>query len=826
MIPFLMSLAAWATPTEFEIPTIAEGRVAKVEFVGYQNIDVAALYNVVSVREGVIVTPDLVRSSIRALHSTGYIDDVRVDLRDGVIRFVVSEKPAIRSWKIRGNKEFADDVLTELIEEEDLRVVNEAQVGTLISKMRDKYLEKGYYLVEITPIYEEVAQGQVELIFDIIEKQKVAVKRLEFTGNENVPDSKILPYLQTRPAGPLPFLGSGAFNELLLENDVQIIRSVLMEEGFAEAKVDPPHTFLSMDKRFIYISINIEEGIRYRLGSVTVEGDIHPEEGLSEAAMQEIIAGASAKNLTERWNKSKDPGSGWEKGISTPFSFASNRPPLKKGDVFKRSTLQMVMKELSDLYGDRGYAFANVVPLTRPNKETGEMNIVFQIQKGKKVRIDRIDIIGNDPTVDTVVRREIPISEGDWYSGSGIEDARMRLMRLGFFEDVNITTPRAKNLDELDLKVDVIEQPTGSFSVGAGFSNLENFMFNANISKNNFLGRGYTMSIAANLSSVRQQGNLQIYDPYFLDSRWTMRIHGYSISRQFIEDEYQRGGSIAVGRYLDKRDDLRLEFNYTFEDTGLTSIDAYKEKLLGGKLYRNGLTSTAGISFIADKRNNRIMPTRGIYSVLSANLSGGISNGEGQLLSLLGGDFNFYELKFNMRVYQPLVASEMLIFRYNGTLGYLGSTDGQVIPWIHRYRAGGINSIRGYNWFSLGPSLRAQGTNSNGTQSFFSGSDDPESVEDRLVVGGTQTWINNVEIESPILRAAGVSLVVFFDAGSAFGDPWGNGSINFTDLRLSYGGGIRWNSPMGPLRFEYGIPIFRRPGERESVFDFSMGSLF
>jgi outer membrane protein insertion porin family len=454
------------------------------------------------------------------------------------------------------------------------------------------------------------------------------------------------------------------------------------------------------------------------------------------------------------------------------------------------------------------------------------MNIVFQIQKGKKVRIDRIDIIGNDPTIDKVVRREIPIAEGDWYTGSGIEEARMRLMRLGFFEDVNITTPRAKNMDELDLKVDVVEQPTGSFSVGAGFSNLENFMFNANISKNNFLGRGYTMSVAANLSSVRQQGNLQIYDPYFLDSRWTLRVHGYSISRQFIEDEYQRGGSLAVGRYLDKRDDLRLEFNYTFEDTGLTSIDAYKEKLLGGQLYRNGLTSTAGISFVADKRNNRIQPTRGLYTVLSANLSGGFSNDSDQLVSLLGGDFNFYELKLNMRLYKPLVESEMLIFRYNGTLGHLGSTDGQVIPYIHRYRAGGINSIRGYNWFSLGPSLRAQGANSNSTQSIFSGSDDPESAEDRLVVGGTQTWINNVEIESPILRAAGVSLVVFFDAGSAFGDPWGNGTINFSDLRLSYGGGIRWVSPMGPLRFEYGIPINRRPGERESVFDFSMGSLF
>ena len=826
MISLFLGALAWAAPTEYEIPTIAEGMVSKVEFVGYQNIDVAALRQAIMIKEGTVLTPELVRSSIRALHATGYIDDVRVDVSKGYVRFLISEKPAIRSWKIRGNKEFADDVLTELVEEKELRVVNESEVGSLIQAMRDKYLEKGYYLVEITPIYEPVAPGQVHLIFDIQEKQKVAVKRLEFTGNESVPSSKILQYLQTRPAGPLPFLGAGTFNELLLENDVQIVRSVFMEEGFAEVKVDPPHTFLSMDKRFIYISINIDEGIRYRLGNITVEGDLAPEEGLSAKAMEEILAGEKAKNLTERWNNSKDPNSGWETGIASPLSFATARTPLREGDVFKRSTLQIVMKELSDLYGDRGYAFANVVPITKPNKEEGVMDITFQVQKGEKIRIDRINIIGNDPTLDKVIRREIPIAEGDLYSGSGIEDARLRLMRLGFFQDVNITTPRARNQEELDLNVDVVEQPTGSFSVGAGFSNLENFMFNANISKNNFLGRGYTMSVAANLSAVRQQGNLQLYDPYFLDSRWTLRVNGYSISRQFIENEYQRGGSFAIGRYLDKRDDLRLEFTYTFEDTGLTSIDAYKEKLLGGQLYRNGLTSTAGISFVADKRNNRIQPTRGLYTVLSANLSGGISNGSDQLVSLLGGDFNFYELKLNTRWYQPLVPSEMLIFRYNLTLGHLGSTDGKVIPYIHRYRAGGINSIRGYNWFSLGPSLRAQGTNSNSTQSYFSGSDDPESVEDSLVVGGTQTWINNVEIESPIFRAAGVSLVVFFDAGSAFGDPWGNGSINFNDLRLSYGGGVRWVSPMGPLRFEYGIPINRRPGERESVFDFSMGSLF
>ncbi|MEC7985858.1 MAG: POTRA domain-containing protein, partial [Myxococcota bacterium] len=519
-----------AKPAEYEIPTIAEGLVERLEFVGFENIDEAALRYAVRIQAGSTLDPNQVRSAIRALYATGYIDDIQVEmLENRTLRFYIKEKPAIYAWKIEGNSEFEADVLNELVEDENLRVVNQAQIQKIVQAMREKYLEKGFYLVEIKPRFVPVSSDQVELIFDIDEKRKVSIQRISFSGNENVPSSKIRQYLQTREAGPLPWLtGSGNFNEALLENDLQIIRSVFMEEGFAEVKVGQPHTFLSMDKRFIYINIDIEEGLQYKLGSIDVSGDLVPEEGLTQSAIAELLNGATAKQISDRWRRYQKDGDGWEKK-SEILSFQARRPPLKKGDVFKLSSLQMVMKEIADFYGDQGYAFANVVPITKPNKETGEMNITFDIQKGKKVRINRIDIIGNDPTLDMVVRREIPINEGDLYSGSGIQDARMRLMRLGFFEDVNITTPRSANPDELDLKVDVIEQPTGSFSVGAGFSNLENFMFNANISKNNFLGRGYTMSVAANVSSVRQQGNLQIYDPYFLDSRWTLRVHGYSI---------------------------------------------------------------------------------------------------------------------------------------------------------------------------------------------------------------------------------------------------------------------------------------------------------
>ena len=166
-----------------------------------------------------------------------------------------------------------------------------------------------------------------------------------------------------------------------------------------------------------------------------------------------------------------------------------------------------------------------------------------------------------------------------------------------------------------------------------------------------------------------------------------------------------------------------------------------------------------------------------------------------------------------------------MIFKYNGTIGRIQSTDGTVVPYIHRYRAGGINSVRGYDWFSLGPYIRASGYKGAGSN-IFAGSDDPTSAEDRLVVGGTQTWINNFELEIPIVPQAGISTVFFFDAGNSFGDPWGTGHINVSDLRMAYGFGVRWFSPMGPLRFEWGFPVNPRPDERQAVFDFSIGSLF
>ena len=824
-------------PPGFETPVAAQGVTSEIHIVGLRRVEEAVIRTAITSRVGEPLAGWMIQRDIKAIYNTGLVDDVSAEITPSgagqILTYVVREKPAVREIKLEGNKKMDEDTLKEAVDIVNFTVLSETEIKRNVAALREKYLDKGYYLVQINPKITPVGNDQVDLTFEIDEGRKVLVQQIDITGNEGVPDRKIRRFLQTKQAGPIPLLtNSGTFREENLEADVQIVRSVFLEEGYVDVAVDEPKVYLSPDRRAIYITIHVEEGPKYQLGAIKVRGDFVPEEGLTQPAVMQVVDGDVAKTVRQRWERAKKRSpdgvapEGWDIDPKDGLLVFNDRhPSMKTGDTFKLTTLQTTLGEITDLYGDQGYAFANVVPETRTDPEAKVVDITFAVQKGEKVRIGRIDITGNDPTFDKVIRREIPLNEGETYSTSAIKEARARMDRLGYFEEVKVNTPRGSASDVLDMKIEVTEKPTGSFSVGFGFSNLENFMLTGNVSKNNFLGMGYTMAADVNVSKLRQQFNLSFYNPYLLDTRWTTSLNLFSVSRQYVEDEYQRGGSFSIGRYLDRRDDVRLNLDYTFQNTGLTTIDAYRESLLGGELYRNGLTSTAGISLNVDKRNNRISATRGVYATASADLSGGFRINDDEVLSLLGGDFNFVELKGNLRTYYPVSPKgDWLIFKYNCTLGSIISTDGTVVPYIHRYRAGGINSVRGYDWYSLGPSIRATGY--SGKNATYAGSDDPISSEDRLVVGGTQTWINNFELESPIIKAAGISTVVFFDAGNAFGDPWGVGHINPLDLRFSYGFGVRWISPMGPLRFEWGFPINPLPDERKAVFDFSIGSLF
>lgn len=839
-----MSPALWfslVVPAVYaEAPAPAEGRVVGVEVTGLKRVEEAALLDVVRLRPGDLLDSRRVQRDISAIWQTGYVDDVvvrSVPAPDGsgvIVRFEVREKPAVREVKLQGTKKIKDEDLKEAIDIEAFTVPSDARVAQNVKAIKDKYLEKGFFLAEVEPVFTAAGDDLVDLTFQITEHRKVVVQKIDITGNENVPDAKLKRFMQTKAGGILPWLtSSGTFIQENLENDTYILRSVYLEEGYVDAQVDQPKVFLSPDKRYIYVTIHVNEGPRYRLGKVAVQGDFVPEEGLTEGAVRALVEGKDLRDVQEAFERDKEAGQAigpdWEPDVKRrALDFRPENTPLRTGDWFKLTTLQNTMQRITDLYGDQGYAFANATPVPQPDAEARVVDVLVDIQRGEKMKVGKIDIVGNDPTYDKVVRREIPINEGDWYRGSAQREAKERLERLGFFETAEITTTPGEEKDVLDMKVKVAERPTGSFSVGAGYGSADSFLLTANIQKSNFLGLGWIVSIAGNISARTKQGNVSFFDPHFLDSQWTLRVDGFYNQRDYIENEYQRGGSLSIGRYLDQRDDIRIALDYTFEDVGLLSLDEYKERLFGGQLYRNGLTSSLGVSLDVDKRNNRINATRGFKASVSTELAGGFRTSEDEVLSLFGGDFNFWETKANFRFYQPVIAkNDWLVFKYNGSIGHIESTDGTIVPYIHRYRAGGILSIRGYDPFSLGPSIRASGYKDyDQPRSGFIGTDDPSAADDRLVVGGVNTWINNFELESPILKSAGISVVAFFDAGNTFGDPWGNGTINPLDLRLAYGFGVRWFSPIGPLRFEWGFPINPNEDERPSVFDFTIGSAF
>lgn len=813
-------LCLWALTADAPAvpPVAAEGTVTRVIVDGNRRIEEAVVLAAIGLRRGESLSVEKIRRDLKAVYATGFFEDVVVDLvevDEGVeIHFQVTEKPAVREVRIEGNKKIDEDDIREVLDVRAFAVLNEAKVNDNAGRIRELYLDKGFYLAEIEPRYERVGSDQVDIVFAIQENRKVVVQRIDFSGNTHIPSSKIKRFLQIREAGALSFLSSsGTFRKDLLETDQQTVSAVFLEEGYLDVQVEPPKVYLSPDKRYIFISYDIEEGEQYTVGSVDVRGDFVTEEGLTREAALQIVGGRNVADIQdEQWREA-------EAKNKRLLNLEGKGPSLQTGKVFQLGTMHNVRANIESLWADQGYAFVNVIPDIRPDPDTKTADVVYQIQKGEKVRIGRINITGNDPTFDKVVRREIQINEGDVYRGSLTRASRARLMRLGFFEDINVATPRGDGPDVLDLNVQVTERPTGSISLGMGYSNLESLVVTGSFQKNNFLGLGFLMNAAINWSKLRRQANVSFFDPYFLDSRWTLSIDAFTTNQQFQaeNDQYQRGGSLAVGRYLDPRNDVQLRMQYTIEDVGLNNIDPYRLRLLGGDLYRNGLTSTLGVILNVDKRNDRIFPTAGLLTQVSTSLSGGFRLSEERVLSLLGGDFNFVESKFNLRIYQPLLPNnnDTIVFRTNVTLGDLRSTDGRVIPFIHRYRAGGIQSLRGFQWFSLGPTMRTPYL-----------SEDPIRSEDRLIVGGSQTWVNNFEIESMLVRAAGISSVVFFDAGNAFTGPFGEDPLSPLALRTAVGAGIRWRSPIGPLRFELGFPLRPQDGERSSVFDFGIGSFF
>jgi outer membrane protein insertion porin family len=764
--------------------------VGAVAVEGTRRVEVDAVKAAVSAKAGDPVDEAKLDADLRAVMRLGYFSDGVVELRGPAekptVVFRMVEKPAVAEVRIEGNEDISkDDLKEQLGEIKTFSILDLVAVRRLVKKIQEKYVEKGFYLAEVTYKLEDKPENQVVVVFVVNERAKVQVKRIGFLGNAHVSKEELLQYMTTQEGGLLSLLGSGGtFKEDAFQRDLQNVQLVYNDKGYVTAKVSKPSVALSPDKRFLYITIRVEEGEQYTIGKVDFSGEL-------------LFTKAALERLTR----------------------------VRSGETFARSRVGKDLFALQDLYKDQGYAYVNVNPITNLDPKTRILDITWDVQPGQKVYFERIEVVGNQKTRDKVIRRELRIFEGELFSQGGMTISKQRVTSLGFFEKVEVTTSKGSAEDKMVAKVEVKEKSTGQFQVGAGFSSYENFILTGTISQNNFFGWGTTLSLQVQWSSVRQLGQIQYADPNFLDTRWTFAFDLYAQEGLYLNFTRRSvGGSMTWGyelagltqwwpaaRHLE---DVRLFATYTNEYVRVTQAGA---AINLANLYKSGTTSSLRLSLQLDRRDNRLFPTAGFYGSVSAEAAPPVLAPE----SLFGKSVNlFTRYAVDGRYYHPLPLGLVGRFRLNA--GYIGPWDSDhPVPVSERYYLGGINSVRGYRVFSISPQERTP------TE------DNPASRLALQSVGGNKQLTLNFELEIPLVEKMGIRAVGFYDMGNAFRQGEWRDSAVPGSLFKSWGFGLRWQSPLGPLRFEWGFPLNRRRDPTTGAyldaaldFQFTIGSFF
>lgn len=727
---------------------------------------------------GAKLSLDVVSEDVKRLYKMKLYDDIQVDLDNvngkNVLTYIFVEKPSVADIYFEGNDEISTSDLKEKIDLPIASPLDIDKINANADKLRDHYKEEGYFLAEINPEVRDREDGDKDIVFHIREYDKVKVKRITILGNEALSDEDIKGHIFTREASLLGLLsGAGQFKEEEFKHDLQRIPAWYSENGYPDAHVTDAQVQLSEDRSAMYITFKVEEGKYTTINSVSLEGDTLE----NDEDLQKLIS-------------------------------------LKPGDGFKLSALFDDVKKIQDYFGDRGYAYAQVEPRRKPGAEPNTIDITYDITPNEQVHIGKILITGNQKTEDKVIRREILVNEGEIYHGTRIHNSEASIQRTGYFEKVSVTTQTAKDKNTIDVLVDVTERSTGQFQIGAGFSSSESFIGTLQVSYDNFLGRGHFLSAQGTISKLRQLFNVQFFDPYFLDSKWRFRISVFNyeyVYTDFTRESY--GGNLGFGYPFTR--DLTLDLTYTIENVNVSTGSFGSSQRNLGSILEGGLTSSINATLTWDKRNNRLLPTKGFM------LQGSIDVAD----EYLGSQNEFIRFLGRARGYYPLFWD--IVFKANLELGYIANWNApdKEVPIFERFFVGGPNSVRGFERSSLGP-----------TRSFTTNVTDPTSTLTNFQIGGNKEIVFNAELEIPIIKSMNISGVVFFDMGNAYNEnqdlslklDWfaDNDEEKDSLMRSAMGFGFRWMSPMGLLRFEWGFPLAPKKDEDTVVFEFSIGNAF
>ncbi len=762
-----------AEESAIDDPRERDLRIAKINIIGFKRIEEDAIRDKLISKVDQPFLRSRVRQDIEQLYKTNYFYDVQVNSevqgREITLTYKVIEKPAVAEIVYRGNSEIENDDFKDAVVVKPYEMLNVSKIRQSLTKMAKVYEDKGFFLARVNYKLEDIEPGEtVRLVFDIEENEKVRVKRITILGNTRLSDDFIKTRMQTQEGSFFSFISSsGTYKQEAFDRDVQLIQYMYFNEGYVRAKVDRPQVYVTPDKKGIFITIRVEEGEQFKVGSVDFAGDLlFPKEELFEVVK------------------------------------------IDESETFVYETLQSDMKGLEDKYGDLGYAYVNVLPRTVIRDEDREVDITYEFDKGNKVYFGRFTVTGNTKTRDKVVRRELRIREGELYNSTRRRASQENVKRLGFFDEVNFVTKTPPGEpDIMDIEVVVKERNTGSIQLGAGYSSIAGIVFQGSINQNNFLGRGQRLGASVDLSQVASMYSLNFTDPFFWDTEWLVGGSIYQQIEQNVGFSRQLTGTTATfGRTLAEY--LRGYIRYKYEQTDLSFPGEFADDDVFPVHTSTGASSSATFSLEYDRRDDAMMPTKGIFTRADFEYSG------------LGGNLlytkGFYTFRYYRRVFWNVV------LRNNVTYGFLGSLGGREPPFSERFLLGGPNTLRGFPWRRVGKRVLSTKQRAELLKPENGYSAEQADRLAQVPFGGLQQAFNNLEFEFPLIAEAGVRGVTFLDVGNA------DDQLPLSKYRSNVGFGFRWFSPIGPLRFEWGFPLDRKAelGEDAVNFEFAIGSPF
>lgn len=756
-----LSLPAWAVDPF----TVRDIRVE-----GLQRIEPGTVFASLPLRVGDRYTDDMGAAAIRALFALGLFKDVRLETQGDVLVVVVQERPSVASLEFIGLKEFDKDMLVKALKDVGLaegRPFDKALADKAEQELKRQYISRSLYGAEVVTTATPIDRNRVNLTFTITEGGPAKIAQIDIVGNQAFSEATLRDQFNLDTGGWMSwYTKSDRYSRTKLNADLEALRSFYLSRGFLEFRIDSTQVAMSPNKQDMSITINISEGERFVISGVKLEGNYLDRDDEFKALVKIAV-----------------------------------------GKPYNAETVAETTKAFTDYFGKFGFAFARVEAKPQIDRRNNRVEFVLQAEPSRRAYVRRIQVAGNVRTRDEVIRREFRQLEAAWYDGEKIRLSRDRVDRLGFFTQVNVETVEVPGApDQVDLLFTVAEKPTGSISLGAGFSSAEKVALSFGIRQENAFGSGNYLAVEVNTSKFNRNLVLSTTDPYFTQNGISRTIDVFQrTTRPYL-------GDVNAYSLINSGAGLRFGVPVTETDTVFVGMNAEQTEIRAGTglpdAYREyaqkfGTTSTAlplTLGWARDGRDSALVPTRGSLQRVNADVS-------------VGGDVRYVRANYQYQQYFPL--SKKYTLAFNTDLGWGQGLKGQEYPLFKNFYVGGLGSVRGFEQSTLGP--MGPSSSSNPATIYF---------------GGSKKLVFNAEMIMPFPGVGNdrtLRLFGFTDIGRAFGtNPVTKieEKVDLSQLRASAGVGLSWISPMGPLRFSYATPIRKQTDDKIQRLQFQIGTSF